>query len=282
MPLLFQAETRNGVEAGRASAVAGTGPRERTRVALFSISYADTENRKAIAALAERVQVRVVSPARWDTEPEEFRRGSVDASPYWQDLFYGFTRVPLTPATISAHYALASLSLGFRRLRPHVIQVDADPWNPTFWQAVLARRLFAPGATLVLGPKKNTYREYDNAAGRAKRRVAEAGLSRTDFVLPASTMAKRMYERQLGFPADRMRVTTLVPVDVSEFRPAEPRRGDDGPLVIGYSGRFHPQKGITDLVEAVDRCVAGGMAVRLRLLGSGPLKDELLALAARS
>ena len=276
--MLFQRQIRDDAER-ESDAAAPPRLRTRTRVALFSISYADTENRKAIAALADRVQIRIVSPARWDTDPEEFRRGSVDASPHWQELFYGFTRVPLAPATISAHYALASLSLGFRRLRPHVVQVDADPWNPTFWQALLARHLFAPAATMVVGPKKNTYREYDNAAGRTKRRLAEAGLARVDFALPASAMAKRMYAEQLGFPAERMQVTTMVPVDVGAFRPAEPRRSGDGPLIVGYSGRFHAQKGITDLVEAVDRCVGSGMRVRLRLLGSGPLKEDLLALA---
>jgi len=76
-------------------------------------------------------------------------------------------------------------------------------------------------------------------------------------------------------------------VDVDNFKPdaaagAATRRQlgwtPDGPQVVGYLGRFVPQKGIPMLMRALDRL---GTDWRALFVGGGPLETELRAWAGR-
>ena len=284
MPLLFQTETREAAPSGarRPPEPAANG---RPRDANAGCPLLDLLRRHG-EPQGHRGPRRARPGPRRFPGPLGHGPGGVSPRERRREPVLAGALLRLHPRAADAALDLGPLRAGITEPRlsppaPARVQIDADPWNPTFWQALLARRLFAPDAAVVLGPKKNTYREYDNAAGRAKRRLAEAGLcERTDFVLPASGLAKRMYERQLGFPAERMRVTTLVPVDVEAFRPAERRRPARRPARHRLQRPLPPAKGD-------HRPRRGGrplrrqrrMAVRLRLLGSGPLKDDLAALA---
>ena len=54
---------------------------------------------------------------------------------------------------------------------------------------------------------------------------------------------------------------------------------DSDKLIIGTVGRLSPEKGFDVLVSAVARVVHGGQAVRLVMIGDGPERDRLEALA---
>jgi glycosyltransferase involved in cell wall biosynthesis len=87
--------------------------------------------------------------------------------------------------------------------------------------------------------------------------------------------------------AERPSRLGLLGVDTSVFRPdLEARRAarrrlgwdDDGPPVVGFVGRFVPEKGLRLLMRALD---AAKEPWRALFLGGGPLKDELGTWAAR-
>lgn len=180
-----------------------------------------------------------------------------------------------------AQYAFASLSLHFRRLRPDVIHTEYPPWSPVFWQALLARRLFVPNAKIVLFAKKNTYRRHSGAAQAVKDALTRQGLRRMDLVMAASRMAADMYVRELQVPREKVEVVTAIGVDGDAFRAGTGGDRASDELVVGYCGRLEPEKGVTDLVDAVELARRRhGARVRLRVLGGGSLAEKLIERAA--
>lgn len=255
----------------------------RPTVVLLSHAFLDLEVRKMLGALEPHMRAVAVTLDRYPVPPavgaEFFRPTRAPTDAQWRDVFVGFRPLyrPGSPAV--SQYALISLSLGFRQLRPDVIHTEYPPWSPIFWQALLARRLFAPHACVVLFAKKNTYRRHGGVAQRFKDGLMAAGLRRTDLVMAVSQKAADLYV-DLGFPRERVVVTTAAGVDGDLFRPAEPPRTPGPEVVVGYTGRIEVEKGVSDLIEAVgivrDR---DGLDVRLRILGGGSLRAELAARA---
>jgi glycosyltransferase involved in cell wall biosynthesis len=256
----------------------------RPRVLILSHSFHDPEQRKMLLALAEHVDVRVVAPKSLP-EPKAlrgrvFKPHDLDVSSLARHLFIPLRPIYRPGSPFIAQYGFASVALGVRRVRPDVIHLDYQPWSPIFWQALLARRLFAPRAAVVLAAKKNTYRRYPGLPGRLKAALTEAGLRRVDWILAASTKAADLYATELGFDRRRIDVLTHVGVDPGAFAPAGDRPTAGPPVTVGFCGRLEAQKGVPELVEAVERCRADtGAEVRLRLVGSGSLEPELAALA---
>jgi len=77
-------------------------------------------------------------------------------------------------------------------------------------------------------------------------------------------------------------------IDLSEYQrrlpPEEAKRRlglDPAGLVIGNVGRLSPEKGLAGLVEATAQLLEEGQPVRLVLVGDGPERQELEALARR-
>jgi glycosyltransferase involved in cell wall biosynthesis len=91
--------------------------------------------------------------------------------------------------------------------------------------------------------------------------------------------------RSRGYPEESGRIVTPA-VDTAAFAPLdEARRGSvRGRLglcapLIGFTGRLTSEKGISVLMKAMDR-VGGVRPWSLLLLGSGPMRDEILRWAA--
>lgn len=255
------------------------------RILLISHAYLEPEHFKTFLELRRHVDARLLVPRRLPT-PSHLR------GKFFKTLSaYVVTSQCPEPIVVSrraicwpgskhvSQYALASLSLGVRRCRPDIIHVDLPPWSPVFWQAVLARRLFSPSASIVVSAKKNTYRRHGGARGWIKHTVARAGLRQTALVVAASDMAAKLYVREFRLLDGHVAVVPQLGVDGLLFRPGCPSAGS-GACVVGYCGRMEPEKGVIDLVEAVERCVGSGSNVRLELVGSGSLDDHLAILAA--
>jgi glycosyltransferase involved in cell wall biosynthesis len=58
--------------------------------------------------------------------------------------------------------------------------------------------------------------------------------------------------------------------------------GRDGPLRVLFVGRLTAAKHVDSVIEAVHRVAAGGAAISLRVVGDGPERDRLQALAERT
>ena len=89
-----------------------------------------------------------------------------------------------------------------------------------------------------------------------------------------------------GVPADKLEV---IPngVDLAKFTPvprdAERARsaGLDGNFVVGFIGTMRRLEGLSTLVEAIHQCRARGLAMKCVIVGDGPDRRDLEALAAR-
>jgi glycosyltransferase involved in cell wall biosynthesis len=255
----------------------------RIRVAIVSHAYTASENRKNIAALVQHADVRVVMPRDM---PQTVLTGWVDeqgrrhetegGGPATVDSgLAGDAATPYRPhpriQLFGAQYLLRSWSFGLREFEPDVIHVDYDPWATIFLQTLHARRVSAPKARLVITSRKNTYRRYPGALGRAKHELAMFGVRRLDHVHAESELVAQLYVDQFGFPRDRISVWPQLGLDMDVFHPAAtPRGSSEGPLALGFVGRFDDDKGILDLVEAVERVrERTGRDVELHCLGHG-------------
>jgi glycosyltransferase involved in cell wall biosynthesis len=241
----------------------------RPRVLIVSHDYAEAGLRRQVDAFARLLDVRFVTP----------RRAEVLVFPDHLTAADRLTRTYSRLSLFGHQYLMLSPSLGLREHRPELIYATYDPWSAVFWQVVAAAAVFAPRALIVSGVKKNTYRRYPGARGRAKDAVADAGMGRVDHFIAASEMTARLYERVHGVAACDISVAPRVGVDIDVFDPRERGVRREARLVAGYCGRLSEHKGVLDLVDAVAAARAAGAAVELELLGAGELRETLAARA---
>jgi glycosyltransferase involved in cell wall biosynthesis len=127
----------------------------------------------------------------------------------------------------------------------------------------------------------------------AKAVVLPALLGLFDMFLPTGTRSAQ-YLRHYRVPESLIRIVPYC-IDVDAFASAAARaRADrerlrrefgatDGESVVLFVGKLIALKEIPTIIDALTRLVASGQALRLVLVGSGPLAGELAAMAnARS
>ncbi len=108
--------------------------------------------------------------------------------------------------------------------------------------------------------------------------ITRYALSRADHV---TATGFRLANATLRY-APRGKPVTVVPygVDLTRFRPSRNgNRTDD--VVIGSVGRLSKEKGLDDLLRAAAQLIEQGAPVRVVLVGDGPERARLVALARR-
>ncbi|GAA2032891.1 hypothetical protein GCM10009819_16180 [Agromyces tropicus] len=167
-----------------------------------------------------------------------------------------------------------------------VIDVHEEPFSLATAEILLLRALRRMRPPVVLYTAQNLRKRYPFPFGWLERRALRtaAGIS------ACNTEAARIVEAK-GF-AGRARVIPLG-VDLARFTPAEaeppttdaagaaptdaaPAGGDGAPITVGFIGRLVPEKGVLLLLDALAR----EPRLRLRIVGSGPLADDLPARAS--
>jgi L-malate glycosyltransferase len=163
-----------------------------------------------------------------------------------------------------------------RALRDRRNEIDLVHTHQALWEAVGTGSAKAVGfrpPTLVQPASSGYYGEAEEL-GRMRlsgvlRRLI---LRNTSFVAISADIETQW--RMLGVPADRIhRIASGV--DTSRFHPATATR--EGPPVVAFTGRLHPQKNLDVLIRAWPDVVANHRA-RLRLIGDGPERCRLEAL----
>jgi glycosyltransferase involved in cell wall biosynthesis len=243
-------------------------------VAIVSHAYIEEELRKGIGALADKVQVTVVSPET--AACLVFSSVNVRRSVSYLEHFAPIKTIKVA----GAQYLFRSLDLSFRESRPDVVCVQYDPWSLMFWQTLVCCRLFARHAKIVCSVKKNTYR-HGGGAGDFKYLITRLAMNYIDRFMAASEMTRWMYIDTFGVDGSMIEVITPIGVDADNFSPAHPPRPiDPGRAVIGYAGRLEPHKGIEDLIEAVEHCRSTWLIdLQLEVCGVGSLTGALEKLA---
>lgn len=167
---------------------------------------------------------------------------------------------------------------GIRALHVHFANVSSDVARLTI---DLGRRIDGPQAgwrwTMTMhGPTEfEAVARFDLAA---KTRDAAAVACISDF---CRSQLMRLV------PPDEWPKLRLVrmSVDVDRYAPQSEETRDPtahGPLRLLYVGRLVPEKGGPVLLDAIERLSAAGVAVDLRIVGSGPLAQDLAAQVARA
>ncbi len=217
------------------------------------------------------IELALVVPDRW--------RASIGGATAFARHERLESRVIERPVGLTGHINLhfyVGLKPSSLRFEPDVVYADEDPYSLAAYQASgLARRL---GAALVFKSNQNLPKRYPppfSWTERAVMRRAAAAIA----IAPAAADVLR--EKGFAHPIEvighGIDPDVFVPRDASDLRE---KLGLTG-FVIGYMGRFSPEKGPLDLVRACLAMSAEGVAdFTLLLVGDGPERRELEAAAS--
>jgi glycosyltransferase involved in cell wall biosynthesis len=160
------------------------------------------------------------------------------------------------------------------RLQPDVIHLWEEPWAIVSLQALRLRDSLLPNAALLLETDQNTLRRLPPGFEQIRRYT----LARTDLLIARGQEALSV-SRHFGFTGESEFVEYAINSDVffPQDRQAVLASAGSRPLRLGYVGRLVPEKGLDDVLTALQRAKA---PVELQLLGDGPEKAGLAARAA--
>jgi L-malate glycosyltransferase len=231
------------------------------------------EKLKAIATLAPNIEVTVVVPKHWCPGGVQNRRVETR---FWQN---GSFRVVPVSNLSENNQGLLCFGAGIIRLlqtfRPHIIQVEQGSKSIAYAELITLNRLLGLNA-------KNVFFTWWNLPYELKFPVSalEAyNLSQTHGVIVGNRDGADVL-RQRGYQGE-MQVMPQLGVDEMLFRPQpQPELAaqlgvQPGEFVVGFVGRFVPEKGLLTLCEAL----AGLETQRpwkWLLLGRGELKQAVL------
>lgn len=151
-----------------------------------------------------------------------------------------------------------------RRLRPDVVHTHL--FTAQSWGTVAARMARVP---VVVHTEHACHPDEERLVPFVRRRLARL----LDRVIACSSAVDEDVARNRFAPPEKRRlVENGIPLD------GRPRATLDGdPLRVGCVGRLVPIKGHTFLVKAMGLLRDRGVPVVLKLMGDGPLRDELAA-----
>ena len=186
------------------------------------------------------------------------------------------------------HIVVKGLADLIRKTGPDLIHCALEPWSIMCLQALSAIRQMRPRP--VFGVQAcETKPEQGGAIARAVRqRLFRRVLRRSDFFIGWSTPVIRAATR-MGLNGQVTCVAPGIGIDPDEFAALgsahrslvrRELRCDDAAFIVGYAGRLVEEKGVFDLVRAMDAVTAARPAVRLVMIGDGPARAQVAALAA--
>lgn len=232
-----------------------------TRLTVISHSCVLRENQRLWAEAAQQpeVELTLIAPSRWNSPlhgPLEFaalpelERNALPLRVYWPGRPHLHTYSDLGPQMTKS--------------LPDVVYLDEDPHSLVAAQVLSIQAIM--GFRLIITLKQNILKHYP---------------------LPFSWIEKRSYRLAAGATATSTecldvarakgfhRPTEIIgyPIDTRVFRP-NGNTTDPGHLRLGFAGRLVPEKGVSDLIEAV--AIAQRQApVQLAIMGTGPERAAL-------
>lgn len=216
---------------------------------------------EAIARLG--VDLLTLVPPSWKDERGETKLERVYTEGY---------QLEAVPITFNGNFHLhfyPTLSTWIKHFRPHIVHIDEEPYNLASWQALFHAR--QQGAKSLFFSWQNINRSYPPPFSWGERWL----LHNVDYALAGTESAAQVW-RDKGYTG-QMAVVPQFGTDPDLFVPSTTAH-QQRPFTIGYFGRLVEEKGIHLLLQAVAQL---GGDWRLRLVGSGPYKAELIELADR-
>jgi L-malate glycosyltransferase len=210
------------------------------------------------------VELRIIVPRVWkdylftlryDEQPDD--ELSIDA-------------LPVCFSGKEAAHVYRSATLGMRAFVPDVLHVEEGTDALSYFQALRYKALFAPRAKTVFFTWMNFEKELHFPFPQVERH----NLRHSDAAICGNRDARDIL-RQKGFK-NPIHVLPLLGIDPDLFRP-DPQPalraalGLEG-LVIGFLGRFVPEKGVLDLIQAASRLAT---PFTLLFVGGGDLEQVM-------
>lgn len=201
--------------------------------------------------------------------PQEWRSDDGRLLPFVPRFTRGY-HARLLPVRFNGKYHFylyRGLSDVIRELKPDIVHIDEEPYNPAGAQAQrLADRVGARSVFVVL---QNLYKAYPPPFSL----LEQFNYRHTAHIIACNASAGEVVRRK-GYRGP-LSTFSVYGVDPELYAPRlRPARGPE--VVIGYIGRLVLYKGLGVLIRAL-----AGLPghCRLRLVGSGPDKDELERMA---
>ena len=252
--------------------------------------YATAFNRRKLNPLADYFDITCVT---WPLEGATLLgRPLADFEQEDHTPRYELLRLPAWPSTKSItrylHRGLVDL---LRRRRFDVIFVDSEPWGLIRWQVWMLARFIQPHARLGEFSWENI--ERPGLKGRVLSLVYRLAMRTHDFSISGNQACRSIFIRYGAKPHTNL-VAAQLGVESVEFRPADAaekralRRELGLPepcgMLIGFCGRFIPEKGLRELLAAVTALREKHPArdLHLAMLGHGDLNAELAAFAEKN
>jgi glycosyltransferase involved in cell wall biosynthesis len=209
------------------------------------------------------IELMVIVPPSWRDGSRSIRLERVYTAGY---------QLIVEPIALNGSFHLHFYPRLERRLRafaPDIVHIDEEPYNlATFHALRLAKRV---GARALWFTWQNLNRRYPLPF----RLIERYNLNHADYGIVGSAGAAAVW-REKGYSGP-LAVIPQFGVDPDIYKPSGDEREPSPEFRIGYVGRLVPEKGIDLLLEAVATLDKEGW--RLTIVGAGPEKDRLAALA---
>jgi L-malate glycosyltransferase len=257
------------------------------KILVASHSYIVDLNREKLRQLAQlepNIEVTIAVPKRW--RPGGVMKDTIETQPVQED---NFRVVPLSNFSQNNQGLLsfgADLIQLMRTFRPNVIQVEQGVKSIAYAETITLNK--------VLGLKaKNVFFTWWNLPYELKFPLSlleSYNLENSHGIVVGNQDGYQILRDRGHHGA--MQIMPQLGVDETLFKPqTQPElaaelgiQADD--FVIGFVGRFVPEKGLKTLFQAVAglgddrRSVGDHRPWKLLLLGRGPMKDELMQMAS--
>ncbi|HVS21492.1 MAG TPA: glycosyltransferase [Pyrinomonadaceae bacterium] len=229
------------------------------RISHASLTPSLRERERALARGYADVDLEVLTTERW-------REAEVNVEATDDDLF------PVTKARtrFSKHIQLFAydprpIISALRRHRPHLIDLNHEPYSVACAEVLTLCNWFAPSASVVLQIAQNIFRRYPPPFEWLQQRA----LRRVNAAYACNQTARELL-RARGFD----KPLTIIPFGVNT-EAFHPRRGiariAKAPLTIGFVGRMLPGKGLNILADALSKLASESW--RLMIVGDGPERE---------
>lgn len=237
------------------------------RVALISKTFvADTAQRQLEwIARQPGVELMLVTPPEWHADD-----GRV--WPFVPRFTEGYD-VRQLPIVFNGHfhnYAYRGLAHVIDDIKPDLIHIDEEPYNFAGAQAQwVAEKRHIPTIFIAL---QSIYRRYPPPYSLFE----QYNYAHTGHIISVNRDVEDVIRRK-GYKGPSS-VFYVYGIDPQDYSPRPRRPSANGSFVVGYLGRLLFDKGLGVLIEAMTRLPPD---YRARLVGSGPDREALQALAER-